>query len=475
MKRAIKYILINLIILLLFTACSLYDDSAVAGGQPEMTGYIPAKAGNYDSKDTAVVVRINNNESKITFQTTAIGKRYTLYYDGATIFEDKYGTGMSIAQLKTGDLVDVTFLKQWRRLDTLKLSEGQFNFDNINDYQFSNDGKHVMIAGEQYTIDDNVAVISDKGTLTLMDVNPVDVLSLKGFNHTIDSIVIEQSHGYLRLINDSYFVGGWIEVSQRQICQIEEDMILAVPVGTYTVTVSNTGSSGQETVTIEQGKEYELDVSGWQTEAKYGDIIFTVSPAKARVYIDGVVADISEAVSLEYGIHQMIVVADGYQTISKYIKVGSASASLDIEMEAKEKGIADSLSQNDTDDNVINPPVSDNKAVVSYNIINPPDTVSKDSVSSNINVSSNTSVSANANNTVSTTNKNKVYIDSPEGAEVYVDGGYVGIAPVSFAKKEGSIVVTLRKAGHETRSYTLNIDGESKDSNYSFSELTPIR
>ena len=68
----------------------------------------------------------------------------------------------------------------------------------------------------------------------------------------------------------------------------------------------------------------------------------------------------------------------------------------------------------------------------------------------------------------------KVFIDAPADVEVYVDGNYIGIAPISFPKVEGSIVVTLRLAGYQTRSYTLSIDGQEKDINYSFSSLLTI-
>ena len=44
---------------------------------------------------------------------------------------------------------------------------------------------------------------------------------------------------------------------------------------------------------------------------------------------------------------------------------------------------------------------------------------------------------------------------------------------VIFAKKEGTYVVSLRRDGYQTRSYTLQIDTSEKDVRYSFSDLTP--
>ena len=78
------------------------------------------------------------------------------------------------------------------------------------------------------------------------------------------------------------------------------------------------------------------------------------------------------------------------------------------------------------------------------------------------------------NTVASSTTKYKVYIDAPSGVEAYLDGSYIGITPVSFNKAEGSYVVTLRKSGYQTRSYTLQIDAEEKDVNYSFTDLIKL-
>ena len=55
--------------------------------------------------------------------------------------------------------------------------------------------------------------------------------------------------------------------------------------------------------------------------------------------------------------------------------------------------------------------------------------------------------------------------------EVYLNGNYIGISPVSFAKKPGTHTITLRKSGYVTRSYTIEIDSEEKDVTYSFADL----
>ena len=85
--------------------------------------------------------------------------------------------------------------------------------------------------------------------------------------------------------------------------------------------------------------------------------------------------------------------------------------------------------------------------------------------------SASTSSTATSATSDTTTTYYRVHIDAPENVEVYLDGNYVGISPCSFKKTSGSHVITLRKSGYETRSYTVQVDEEKKDVSYSFVDL----
>ena len=93
-----------------------------------------------------------------------------------------------------------------------------------------------------------------------MDINQCDKLNIQGIGHTVYSIAVDKGHGYLRLKNDEYFLGGWIEVGQEIIRTVSEDMLLVVPEGTYDVLVSAQGVSGTKKVTIKrnEGKKYQV-------------------------------------------------------------------------------------------------------------------------------------------------------------------------------------------------------------------------
>ncbi len=382
---------------------------------------------SYDSADTAVLVKKDSENNTVTLLNREVGKQYTLYIVGTTTLTDRYGTAVSLEQIAPGDVVDVTFLKSQKRLNSMKLSESSWSNESVSKYTLDFERKNLTIGEERFKLTDDTLFFSEGRQIEEMDINERDVLSFQGIDNQVVSVVVEKGHGYLRLNNDEKFVGGFIEIGQVMVQQITDDMLLTVPEGDYEVNISCSGGGGVKHVSIDRGEEVVLDIGDLEVaEEKYGQIIFSLTPSDTELYVDGAEIDASKPVSLTYGIHQVIARADNYQSITTYLKVGQASAGIDIVLERVD-------SDDDEDDD------EDSK-------------------------SSDTTIDASSD-------YYKVYVEAPEGAEVYVDGNYIGISPVNFKKEEGSHVITLRKSGYETRSYTISVDDEEKDISFSFAEL----
>lgn len=389
------------------------------------TGFILMGPDSFDSADTALLVNKDKEENTVTFLNLELGRRYTLSYDGTTRLYDKYGESVSMDQLPKGSIVDVTFLKSKKHLTTMQLSDKAWKYENVERYEINTVRGEVSIGSEVYKLSPNTQYLSGGRDIELMDLNPTDIVSFQGLDSTVLSVTVEKGHGYLRLVNDTNFVGGWIEIGQTQIQRITEDMLLVVAEGSYQVNISHNGGGGIKNVIINRNEETTLDIGDLVIpEPEKGMVIFTLSPSSAEVYIDGVKTSIAEPVTLEYGIHQLIAKADGYKSVTQYIRVNQESVGV----------------------NVVLDPIRDEEEEES---------------------------SENSTEPETTTDYYKVYIDAPEQAEVYLDGNYVGISPCSFKKAAGSHVITLRKNGYQTRSYTVQIDDEEKDISYSFVDLVP--
>ena len=399
------------------------------------TGFVVTNPDSYDSADTAVLVDINNVDNTVTLLNLDLGKRYTLSMDGTTRFADKYGKAISLSQLQEGDIVDVTFLKSQKHLTSMQLAQTAWQYDDVEHYEMNTVRNEVAIGEEVFQLSKDTQYFSQGHSIEKMDLNPADILTFHGIDSTVLSVTVEKGHGYLRLVNDENFVGGWLEIGQTQIVRITEDMLVTVPEGSYQVDISYNGGGGTKNVVINRNEETTLDIGDLEVaEAQYGMVLFSLNPSDAELYIDGSQVDASQPVTLEYGIHQIIAKADGYKSLTQYLRVGQESAGVDVQLDK-----ADSDSEDSTESSS----------------------------------SSSSSATESTSTADTTTTYYRVHIDAPENVEVYLDGNYVGISPCSFKKTSGSHVITLRKSGYETRSYTVQVDEEEKDVSYSFVDLTP--
>lgn len=419
------------------------------------TGFTLSTVGSYDSADTAVVLSTDPDNKAVSLINMDTGKQYTLYYDGTTYVKDKYDGPMSISQIKAGDVVDVTFLKGKKKLASIQRSPEAWVLDDVYNYDLAGANKTASIGSQVYSLPDSAVVLSEGRRVEAGEVVSQDVVTISGIDHKIYSVNVDKGHGYLRLKNDQPLLGGWIEVGNSVIRQIKEDMLLTVPEGSYQVVLSNNNLGCVKDITVERDKEVVLDVSDLEVaEDAVGKILFTVEPEDAKVSVDGKPVDISKAVELKYGIHQIQAEANGYDTLTRHIQVGSEYATISFKLEETRK--------------------DDEKETVSANSTTPEQIPWEDTLETSRenkpSVSDNTTSSL-SENALGTSSDYKVYVDSPKGVEVYLDGNYVGLSPVRFTKTVGRHEITLKKSGYKTKTYTIYLENTKKDETYSFSAL----
>ena len=427
------------------------------------TSYNYLPVGTYDSADTAILKSINADDRTVTLYNTVAAKTYTLNYDGTTYATDKYGTVMSMAQMTEGTIVDVNFYKATRQLVNIQVSPDAWIYDSVTRYDLGGINSTASIGDRTYALTKGVQVFSEGRQTDLMNIVDGDSITVSGIGYDIYSIKVSSGHGYVRLTGDDALVGGWVEIGGTLITRVTEPgMLLTVPEGSYTVRMYNDYSSVTQEITVERNQEVILDCSGVTPPVEtMGSILFHVTPEHATLTLDGVVQDISRIVKAEYGVHQIEVYASGYDTLSRYVNVGTELSEITINLD-------ESIAY-----------TSGNSS--GYSLEDLLKTLSGNTVSGNSTGKKTTSGNSTSGNTTSgnkpvktTSGKNRVYINAPEGVEVYVDGLYAGLTPMSFKKTAGSHTIILKKSGYETRSYTVYLYDDGEDMSISFSELEKI-
>lgn len=377
--------------------------------------------------ELAVIKEINTKDKTLVVKSTISESEIILSYTGGADIRDKYDMVISMTQLEIGEIADVFYDLEDKRLISMKLSDKAWEYTNVANLIVDRSNKTMIIAEDKYQYNDNLLLISQGKFIDLLELNEKDVLTVRGCGGKIHSITIEKGHGYIKLENDEAFLGGWVEVGQEIVSVITEDMLIVAPEGDYKLTVLKDGVGGSKSITVKRDEEITVDIGNFKgAPIKSGSIDFQITPEDANVYIDGTKIDSSELVVLNYGTYSLKVEAAGYNTYYAKIVLNSSLAVVKVNLESSETA-------EDT----------------------PEITTKPTSFSSTKNV----------------VEGYKVYVNLPVGVKVYFDGVYMGIAPVEFSKASGTHTIILSKEGYTTKSYTVYINDKEEDATFSFSDL----
>lgn len=420
-QKLIKPVLCGLCLILTgCSAASLAHESTFASSYEN--GEEEEAVDIYTSDASVIIEGTNEEEQTITVHLVNRNESRTLNYSGATLICDKYGSAITMAQLKAGDIADISYNDELEKVGTINLSKDAWSYEGIDRYILDAGNQSAAIGDEMYSIGGNVMVFSDGKIIDTSQIIRHDVLSFHGVDHNIMSITVDKGHGYLKLENEDAVLGGWIEIGQAVISQIVPDMLFTVPEGSYTVRLNADGVDEIREVTIGRNKETVLNLEDIEIpEPEDGTVIFEITPTPSAVYVDDVKIETKYPVKLAVGLHQVTAEASGYETLSQYFQVEGG------------------------------------RTTVKMNLVERA-TVSGNSVTNNVEEEKKT---------------NTVTIDTPANVEVYQDNLYMGIAPVTYDKTPGEHTITLRRTGYITRSYSINIADDDKDVTYSFPDLDP--
>ncbi len=432
--------------------------------------------GKYDSADTAAIRDIDTVRKQIRFRNHPTGKTYTLSYDNTSMMYDARGTVLSASLLEVGQIVDVTFLKSTKHITTLNVSKDAWVVENTRDHELVRGDGTAKIKGEVYKIDARALVMADGGLAMAEDVLSTDKVTVSGIDREIYSVIVTSGHGYVSLssevVEDHSLVGAWIELDNEVIHRISPNMLLSAPEGDYKLQIIGNGANYQSEINVSRNQETVVDTSNVNIDRpKEGLVTFEVTPENAEVFVDGEKVLTGTPQSIKYGYHRLKILADDYITQDKYLKVGTPKSVIKVDLEKEDDGSDSSSTEGSSLDTASTSDLGASSASTG---------ASHTESASYASSAASTAATVSANSSQSRTDSNKViegykiYFDKPYDAELYFDGAYIGMIPVSVQKVSGTHEVILKQSGYETKSYRISIDSDAVDLNYTFPKLDKI-
>lgn len=399
---------------------------------------------------TAVVESIDPDKRCMELCDTVTGEQQSFSYNSGTKIFSKNNVALVMEQLSCGEIVDVSYTGTGKVLTKIQISKDAWEYPSVLAENVDRNENRIVVTGRTYAYDSQLSVFSGDQKLMLLDLNDSDEVMIKGIGTKAYSIVVMRGHGFLRLGGQDAFLGGTIEVDRKIFQQVQQNMLLTLGTGEHTVVLRNGNLEAVEKITVNEDQETLLDLSSYEPEAvTEGRVKIEVTPKDALLYINGEPKQANQILHLSYGNYNVAVLAEDYQSYTGILHVQKSSSdyeSIYIDL-AKSDGASAETSAT---------PAATKSAKETAAAGTPAPTVTD-------------SVTATATPTPEVTHT--ITVNAPEGASVYMDGEYQGIAPVSFKKVAGEHTITLSRDGYTTKSYTVTVNDGTEDVTYSFASL----
>ena len=406
----------------------------------------------FQSKEEEILALVHNidlSKQQITLFNIHTGHMLTLSYTGGSNITDKYGQVTTIGQIPVGSIVEVGYLASIDKLVSLQVSNKAWEYVDVNNLTIDPSAKIMKIGSMQYKYTDKLFILNGEDFITVEHLAKQDQLTIRGYDQIIWSITVTKGHGTVRLVDVEAFLGGNVTVGYEATKEIEEDLVITVREGNYNLTVENGEYSATKNVTIYRDEETVVSLSDMgPIEEEKSRITFEISPFGADLFIDGELTSYANPVSLAYGKHDIQVSLGGYTTYRGVLNVKEFDQVIKIGL-----------------------PETSSKKEVSVSVEE--DDNSADTEVTEMNISQ-VEVEVDSNKDYMIDEDHFIYVQSPEGASIYLNGAYMGKSPVGFEKLIGKHILTLIKDGYLTKSYTIEVEDDGLDRYLTFPDLVPM-
>lgn len=282
-------------------------------------------------QQTGIVLDIDTEKQTCTIQTLDTSAKVIYNYNGGTNVANRYGSAVTMEQISIGEVVDIQYSDVNQKLLSLQASDREWEYIGATNLNIDTENRSITIGSQKYSYTDKLVVIHDGRVIGVDKMESVDVVTLKGRDKQIDSIIVTSGHGYVRLDSTAFFEGGYVEIGAKILKVITENMVIPIPAGTYVLTVTKDDTVGSKEIQVAENEEIRVNLTEFQEEAvRYGSVQFKISPAGAKLEIDGNKTDYSALVDLSYGNHSVVITMDGYDTYTETINIQNILTEYDI-------------------------------------------------------------------------------------------------------------------------------------------------
>ncbi len=284
--------------------------------------------GNY------ILMSLDQGSTTMRFYNVDLKRMQTYKYSSATEYYDAYGEDSSVVEFKPGAAVKIALSSGTSTVTAISKSDEALEMKDISKYTLTISDpalRYVTIGKRKYRLADECLAFSNTGEQTdITNISDSDVISLRGYNDLIYSMVVETGHGTVTFTGTEDYMGGYVVIGNQKSAKISNELKMDIREGEYLLSAANNGKGGSTTITVKKGEETMVDLSKLDTASndKYCEVTFSLTPSDTVLKINGNVTDTSHPVRLKYGTYVLQMEATGYTAVTRVMLVNSPKATV---------------------------------------------------------------------------------------------------------------------------------------------------
>jgi hypothetical protein len=280
---------------------------------------------------TGVLKSVNTDEKSVTFLDSSSSKTHILRIAEGATYKDKYGTPIAFAELKPGDIVDLS-LSTSNRITGLAKSETAWSLPMRKNVTIDMAKKTITVSSVTYEFDNSLQALWNGLPFDPSQVMGVDVVTIAGLDSKALVLFLEKSHGYVTLKGAENIVNGFVEIDTTKTISLSEiagQIPLAEGQHKIVVRGDNIEPFGKD---IEIGPSSDIVIDLKQATLKTGLLALRSNVTGYVAIVDGKPCLESEIPPLDYGTHTLRVEKDGFIPVDQTFLVSTPSTEIQVNL-----------------------------------------------------------------------------------------------------------------------------------------------
>ena len=284
---------------------------------------------------TALVTAVSSQGANRTMSLMDVSTRREDVFnvdEGARV-SNRLGNVMTFSEIQVGHLIDIQFEVATNTIRAIDESRSAWERRNRNNVHINMENGTITLGNEVFTFNSQTIVLYRGEVFPLIQIRPVDSVTLVGIGETAWLVRLDASHGFLNLANTDMITNGTIMIGTNLFYTLDDiTEPITLTEGVHRIVVEgNNIETFIENITIEQGRTTVVNLG--TAVLRQALLHIMVLPNDAEVTVNGEPHDISQPAEVYFGEVHIRVERNGFMPQEETLNVQMPISQITFELE----------------------------------------------------------------------------------------------------------------------------------------------